>query len=136
MGTDIRARIVDQLDDFPQFVVTQPAMEDGDVTIRHNQFGAGRATVDVTYTPTMMTDRFGVSTASDDDTIGASGVVTESNDADAERPWDETVLNEARAFVLSGGGENIFAMDLSSTFNTVDYHFIRGEKELPVGTTS
>ena len=38
--------------------------------------------------------------------------------ADPERPWDAGVLNEARTFVVTGGQEDIFAMDLGGSFGT------------------
>ena len=69
----------------------------------------------------MATDRDGVVTAKSTDTIqSVSDVSQMTTDADAERPWDSGVLNEARAFVLSGGGDDIFAMDLSSEFDGED----------------
>ena len=112
---DIRDDIIAHLQDYPQFSLAEAGQT---VVITHNQFGSNRALVDVVYTPTMATDRDGVVTAKSTDTIqSVSDVSQMTTDADAERPWDSGVLNEARAFVLSGGGDDIFAMDLSSEFD-------------------
>ena len=117
-GAEIRQRIIDHLAPFGQFSTA----ELGDtVVVTHNQFGVNRATVDVTYTPSMNISREGDSTIDPTDTIQSLGNVSEmSNEADPERPWDSGVLNEARAFVVTGGQENVFAMDLGGSFDGAD----------------
>ena len=114
-GADIREDIIDFVNPFGEFRATEI---DETVEVLHNQFGANRAVVTVTYTPTMSVERAtGNMVISSGDTIGA--LVTQStSNADVERPWDSGVLNEARTFVVSGGTDDIFAYDLGGSFNT------------------
>ena len=113
-GAQIRQRIINQLNPFGEFTVTEVS---DTVVVTHNQFGANRATVVVTYTPSENILPDGTTVVDPMDTINTMGLISEIvTDADVERPWDSGVLNEARTFVVSGGQDDIFAMDLGGSF--------------------
>ena len=139
---EIRDTIATHLSDFPEFTITTPDAATGIdglpvldnegniqqyVLVTHNQFGANRQNVDAIYTPTSRTEAVDVTvlTPDPDDDIYSLRLDTSIEDAiqeqvvlaDPERPWDAGVLNEARTFVVTGGQDDIFAMDLGGDFD-------------------
>ena len=114
---EIRQRIITHLNPFGQFTVTESGQ---DVIVTHNQFGADRAEIDVTYVGSQDILPDGSFIPDPMDTIAMGnegrGIVETVEDANNDRPWDNGELNEARTFVVSGGAGNIFAYDLGGRF--------------------
>ena len=129
-------KIAEALNLLDQFEVTEMVnplnAAESIVIVTFTQFSVNKFTLALDYTPSTFTSFAGDVTRNSLDTFDSDPVtvypVPLSADipvpllpflqqpVDRERPWAKNILNEARNFIVSSGGEDIRAMDLSHAF--------------------